>query len=234
MQQRRSIEESRVRGSEYETYELPGKLTIEKTDALQFLRFFKEDSIQSSRRYVLYTDNPDYAQLTIAWENSSGALLPPGVYMVSRRKADNDMELLGSAAVDSIPMGRKVQMEMGSVFSIRGRREITERTSDTQRQDSPGVLFDVYKYRLTVHNDRDSDIDLVLREQLLAENWIIKDSSYSIVGKDARTDFQFQAVKRKPNSEERETRVATATLFIPALSTAVAAYTVEYEKPLGR
>lgn len=233
-QQARSIEETKIRGSEYETYELPGRLSIEKTEALQFLRFFKEENIAASRRYVLHTDSPDYAQLIIDWKNSSNALLPPGDYMVSRRKANGDMELLGNVAMDSIPVNRQVQMKMGSVFSIRGRRETVEKVSDSQRQDSPGLLFDVFKYRLTVHNDRESDIDLDLREQLLEDNWIIKDSSYSIVGQDTAVDFRFRRVKKKPNSEERETRVARATVSIPAASTAVIEYTVEYQKSLAR
>lgn len=226
--------EYEVSGAEYDSYDLPERMSIEDIDDPQFLTFVQKEDIVAERKYVMYTDEASTAQLSIHWKNDRDSMLfPPGLYTLIRTgSSTEEMELLGDTYMQAIPPGRAVEMNMGNVSSIRGRREIVRGPVREQRPDtSPGKVFEINDYKLIVHNDRDEAVSLTLLERLEKLNWTIRDASYTVNAGKSKS-ILFSRVETKPNSEAPEHKLAKAVIDVPAGSKAVLLYSVEYESTL--
>jgi len=219
---------------EYDTYPLPLRLDIRRSRNVQYINFFQKNGIPVERLYVLHTGESN-AHIVIRWKNSVekgvGILLPPGVYTVNRLTSSLDSELLGEVNPGSLPVGRRVEMDVGSVFSIRGHKKLIKESGEETRMEQPGKRFTVKQFQLTLSNDKPEAVSLTIRESMQALNWRVYDASYYVQGDQlTKKNFLFTAVKKRPNSNVEETRLAQAAIDVPAESSIVALYTVEYER----
>jgi len=182
---------------EYHLYDISFPVTVRNREEKQ-IQWLNPTLVKAKKRYVYqgtrdqFTNIPIKIMFTNDKNTGTGVALPAGVVRLFKQDTDGALELIGEDNLKHTSRDDLVTLEVGQAFDVKGKREVLDRRSKTDR-------FREEDIRITLANRKDEAVEIEVIQQVGYRNWRVQNASHPFSKVDA-TSVNF-TVPVPPNKE---------------------------------
>lgn len=151
---------------EYYEYQLPQRTTLKDKQTLQ-LTFLHTNAVTVSKHYVYDTAiyPTPYVEIRFANEKTHGlgVALPAGPVRLYKETADG-LRFLGEDLLGHTPVGERIALIPGRAFELKAERVLKDR--QLVGRDELGRELYRDSYEITLHNQKETDVIIEVKERL--------------------------------------------------------------------
>ncbi|MCS7197430.1 MAG: DUF4139 domain-containing protein [Candidatus Bipolaricaulota bacterium] len=151
---------------EYYEYRLPQRTTLKDKQALQ-LTFLHANAVTVSKHYVYDTAIYPTPHVEIRFANEKahglGVALPAGAVRLYKETADG-LRFLGEDLLGHAPVGERIALTPGRAFDLKAERVLKDR--QLVGRDELGRELYRDSYEITLHNQKETDVIIEVKERL--------------------------------------------------------------------
>jgi len=178
--------------SEYYSFTLNRPFSIDNNESKQITLFSPID-VSVTKNFVYRTSvDPTRVLIYINFpntkENHLGTPLPAGVIRIYKATEDAS-EFLGEDRIKHTPENEKVELFVGKAFDITAERVVLERKRISSKTE-------IQKIQIQFKNQKNKDIQILVKEQFSRPSWEIEESSHPYKKKSVSECNFFVPVKK--------------------------------------
>ncbi|MBC8375304.1 MAG: DUF4139 domain-containing protein [FCB group bacterium] len=168
---------------EYHLYDIAFPVSVHNREEKQ-IQWLNPTLVKSQKRYVYqgtrdqFTNIPIKIMFTNDKETGTGVALPGGIVRLFKKDTDGALELIGEDNLKHTSKDDLVTLEVGEAFDVKGKREILDRRSKSDRYTEQDI-------RITLANRKDEAVEVEVIQTIGYRNWRVQDASHRFTKVDA-------------------------------------------------
>ncbi len=168
---------------EYHLYEIAFPLDVNNMEEKQ-IQWLSPTLIKTAKRFVYegrgntFSNLPIKIMFTNDKATGTGVALPGGIVRLFKQDTDGALELVGEDNLKHTSKDDLVTFEVGKAFDVKGKREVVDRRSKTNRYREEDI-------RITLANRKDESVEVDVIQHIGYDNWQIDNPSNSFDKLDA-------------------------------------------------
>jgi len=168
---------------EYHLYDIAFPVSVHNREEKQ-IQWLNPTLVKVQKRYVYqgthdqFTNIPIKIMFTNDKKTGTGIALPAGIVRMFKKDTDGALELIGEDNLKHTSRDDLVTLEVGEAFDVKGKREVLDRRSKTDRYHEEDI-------RITLANRKDEAVEVEVIQNIGHRNWKVQNASYPFVKVDA-------------------------------------------------
>ena len=168
---------------EYHLYDISFPVTVRNREEKQ-IQWLNSTLVKAQKRYVYqgtrdkFTNIPIKIMFTNDKETGTGVALPGGIVRLFKKDTDGALELIGEDNLKHTSRGDLVTLEVGEAFDVKGKREVLDRRSKSERYNEQDI-------RITLANRKDEAVEIEVIQTVGYRNWRVQNASHRFTKVDA-------------------------------------------------
>jgi len=168
---------------EYHLYDIAFPVSVHNREEKQ-IQWLNPTLVKAQKRYIYegtrdqFTNIPIKIMFTNDKKTGAGVALPAGIVRLFKKDTDGALELIGEDNLKHTSRDDLVTLEVGEAFDVKGKREILNRRSKTDRYHEEDI-------RITLANRKDEAIEVEIIQTVGYRNWKVQNVSHPFAKLDA-------------------------------------------------
>ena len=168
---------------EYHLYDISFPVSVHNREEKQ-IQWLNPTLVKAQKRYIYegtrdqFTNIPIKIMFTNDKKTGAGVALPAGIVRLFKKDTDGALELIGEDNLKHTSRDDLVTLEVGEAFDVKGKREILNRRSKTDRYHEEDI-------RITLANRKDEAVEVEVIQTVAYRNWKVQNASQPFAKVDA-------------------------------------------------
>ncbi|NQV14964.1 DUF4139 domain-containing protein [bacterium] len=168
---------------EYHLYEISFPVSVGNREEKQ-IQWLNPSIVKTIKRYVYEGGSNNFTNIPIKLlfkndkKDGTGVALPAGTVRLFKKDVDGALELIGEDWLKHTSKDDLVTFEVGKAFDVKGKREVLDRRSKTDRYREEDIS-------ITLANRKDEDVAIEVIQHVGGRNWKIQNPSHPFEKLDA-------------------------------------------------